>query len=80
MITPQAEEKSIQMIRERTQMLMELSSKGVVKMKPKPNALQILDTPSDTDRNSKTYLMGMFGSGFGVFQVNYVTIISLASL
>ena len=47
-------------------MLIELASKGMVKMKIKPQAVQILDTPLDPSVNIKPYLLGIFGSAFGI--------------
>ena len=70
------------MVRERTQMLTELASKGLVKMRPKPDALEILGMPLDAGVNLKPYLLGIFGSAFGVLQVkrcniftSYLTVI-----
>ena len=51
-------------------MLIELASKGLVKMRPKPDALQILETPLDPGVNLKPHLLGIFGSAFGVLQVD----------
>ena len=50
-------------------MLTHVGEKFQMKLKPKPDALEILDTPLDPHSDLKPYLVGVFGSAFGAFKV-----------
>ena len=68
-------ESSRQQVKQILQMLSHVGEKFQMKLKPKPNALEILDTPLDPHSDLKPYLVGVFGSAFGGLQGNFIQII-----